>query len=415
VTQTATTQAAATEKPPGRGRVGGGAPYTRWMPDEPDEEGASGLPPHQLDRVWSHPSELPHELGGVAATRSESTRDRRNWGLATGAAICGVVTTLMVLGATGVLDGDGSTPVGSSALPPTFAALAGTDQTANLVAAVAASVMAVRATSTTGADTGSGIALGGDRVLTNASLVIGADTVSVTTADGRVLAARVVGSDAATDLTVLRVENARVPAARLGTADDLTVGSWVLAVGAAGGERRWASQGVVSGLGELVPGADGALLPGMLGTDIDPNPTAGGGPLLDKSGGVVAILSRSAPGHALPIDVARDVAEQLSATGRARHGWLGIAAADAVERTGGGAQISGLTPGGPAEVAGLGVGDVVSALGDEPVADVADLISAVARRRPGDPVTLTVWRGTERTRVSVKLGEHASLDGSLGP
>lgn len=381
------------------------------MPDEPDEEGGSGLPPHQLDRVWFHPS----ELGGVAATRSEPARERRDWGLAAIAAICGVVATLVVLGASGVLDGDGSPPAGSSALAPTFAALAGTDHTASLVATVGASVMAVRATSAAGTSTGSGIALGGDRVLTNASLVVRADTVNVTTADGRVLAARVVGSDAASDLTVLRVENARVPAAHLGTADELMVGSWVLAVGAAGGERRWASQGVVSGLGELVAGADGTLLPGLLGTDVDPSPTAGGGPLLDESGGVVAILSRSAPGHALPIDVARDVAEQLSATGRARHGWLGVAAADAVERAGGGAQISGLTPGGPAEAAGLLAGDVVSALGDDRVADVADLIAAVARRRPGDPVTLTVWRGTERARVSVKLGERAPLDASLGP
>ena len=385
------------------------------MPDEPDEKGGSGLPPHQLDRVWFHPSELPSELGGSATTRSEPPRERRDWGVAAVAAICGVVATLVVLGASGVLDGDGSPPAGSSALAPTLAALAGTDQTATLVATVGASVMAVRATSAAGTGTGSGIALGGDRVLTNASLVVRADTVNVTTADGRVLAASVVGSDAASDLTVLLVEDARVPAAHLGTADDLTVGSWVLAVGSAGGERRWASQGVVSGLGELVAGADGTLLPGLLGTDVDASPSAGGGPLLDERGGVVAILSRSAPGHALPIDVARDVAEQLSATGHARHGWLGVAAADAVERAGGGAQISGLTSGGPAEAAGLLAGDVVSALGDDRVADVADLIAAVARRRPGDPVTLTVWRGTERTRVSVKLGERAPLDVSLGP
>jgi len=153
----------------------------------------------------------------------------------------------------------------------------------------------------------------------------------------------------------------------------------------------------------------------MLGTDVDSSPTAGGGPLLDESGGVVAILSRAAPGHALPIDIARDVAEQLSETGHARHGWLGVAAADAVEFAGGGAQISGLTSGGPADAAGLLAGDVVSALGDDRVADVADLIAAVARRRPGDPVTLTVWRGTERSRVSVKLGERTPLDPTLGP
>jgi S1-C subfamily serine protease len=387
------------------------------MPDEPDEDGGSGLPPHQLDRVWFHPSELPgdgpsHRLraeGGVREASPTSTRDRRDWGLATVAAICGVVATLVVLAAGGVLD-DGSRPVGPAALAPTFAALTGTERTASLVVTVGASVMAVRATKAGGDVTGSGIALGGDRVLTNASLVVGADLVHVTTADGRVLAAKVVGSDPTTDLTVLGVEEALVPAAQLGTADDLTVGSWVLAVGASGGERRWASQGVVSGIGELVEGGDGMLLPGLLGTDVDPSAAAGGGPLLDASGDVVAILSRSAPGHALPIDVARDVAEQLSASGRASHGWLGVAAADAVERVGGGATISEVAPGGPADVAGLSRGDVVSAMGDERIADVADLIAMVSRRRPGDPVSLTVWRGTVRSRVSVKLGEAAPPD-----
>jgi len=405
-----------------RGRAGGGSPYTRWMPDEPDEEGGSGLPPHQLDRVWFHPSELPAAgssrplgtEGGVGEAHPASTRKPRDWGLALVAATCGVVATLVVLAASGVLD-DASPPAGTSALAPTFAALTGTERTASLVVTVGSSVMAVRATKAGGDVTGSGIALGGDRVLTNASVVVGADTVSVTTADGRVLAAKVVGSDAATDLTVLAVAEARVPAAHLGTADELTVGSWVLAVGASGGERRWASQGVVSGLSELVTGADGTLLPGLLGTDVDPSAAAGGGPLLDAAGNVVAILSRSAPGHALPIDVARDVADQLSASGRARHGWLGVAALDAAERVGGGAEISEISPGGPADEAGLIRGDVVSALGDERIADVADLIAMVSRRRPGDPVSLTVWRGTVRSRVSVKLGEVAPPEAPSTP
>jgi S1-C subfamily serine protease len=378
--------------------------------DEPDDDSA-GLPPHQLDRVWFHPS----ELGGVTATRTSPPRARRDWGLATAAAVCGVVVTLIVLGAMGALDSDGGSETGSSPLAPTFAALAGADHTAGLVASVGASVIAVRATTALGTANGSGFALGSDRLLTNASLVIGADAVSVTTADGRVLAATVVGSDPASDLSVLEVEGARVPAAHLGTADDLTVGTWVLAVGASGGERRWASQGVVSGIGELVAAPDGTMLPGLLGTDVDPSASAGGGPLLDESGEVVAVLSRSAPGHALPIDVARDVAEQLSASGHARHGWLGVTAADAVDVADGGARIAALVPGSPGESAGLLAGDVVAQLGDDRIADVADLVAAVARRRPGDPVVLTVWRGEDRTRISAKLGERTLEAGTAGP
>ncbi len=384
------------------------------MPGDPHDEAdddSAGLPPHQLDRVWFHPS----ELGGVTATRTAPRRPRRDWGLAAAAAVCGVVVTLIALGAVGALDGDGATDATSSPLAPTFAALAGVDHTAGLVASVGASVMAVRATTALGTATGSGFALGSDRVLTNASLVVGADAVHITTADGRVLTAKVVGSDLVSDLSVLEVANARVPAAHLGTADDLTVGSWVLAVGSSGGERRWASQGVVSGVGELVAAPDGTVLPGLLGTDVDPTPSAGGGPLVDGSGEVVAVLSRSAPGHALPIDVARDVANQLTASGHARHGWLGATAGDAVDVEGGGAQISGVAPGSPGEVAGLLAGDIVSQLGDDRVTDVADLVAAVARRRPGDPVILTVLRGENHTRITVKLGERTLADAPVGP
>ena len=385
------------------------------MPEEPDDERGAGLPPHQLDRVWFHPSELGADVVGTTTTRPEPTRGRRDWGYAALAAVCGVIATLGTLGATGALDGDGARGLGSSALAPTLAALGRTDHAASLAASVGTSVLAVRATSAYGIVVGSGLALGGDRVLSNASLVAGADTVQVTTADGRVLGATVVGSDAATDLTVLKILDARLPAARLGTADDLTVGAWVLAVGTASGARRWASQGVVRGLGELVGAPDGTLLPGLVGTDVDPSASAGGGPLLDDGGDVVAILSRSAPGYALPIDVARDVAAQLSASGRARHGWLGVMAADASARASGGATISGLTPGGPAAAAGLLVGDVVSAFGDDRVTDVAGLMAAVVHRRPGDPVMLTVWRGSDRTRVPVELGERKLADQSIGP
>jgi len=368
------------------------------MPDEPDDDSAPGLPPNPLDRVWFHPS----ELGAPPADVRRSTRGRE-WGIAFVGAVCGIVATLGVGAATGAL-GSGGSDSRSAVLAPVFAQLE-RDHAADLVSTTAPSIVAVRADGGAGS-TGSGVAIGADRVVTSAALVAGASVASITTSRGRVVQAVVAGSDAETDLALLRTDGAHLATARLGSADDLAVGTWVLAMGASGGARRWASQGVVSGVSELVTRADGTMMPGMVGTDVHMSAEAGGGPLLDDRGAVVAILSGAAPGHALPVDVAREVAEQLAASGRVRHAWLGIDALDAPARVGGGATVQGVSAGGPAEHAGLTVGDVITEVSDDRVADLADLLAAVAHRRPGDPVELTVWRGDRRIERAATLGER---------
>jgi putative serine protease PepD len=368
------------------------------VPDEPDDEGAAGQPPDPLDRVWFHPSEL-----GAPPAPTPQAAPGRDWGVAFLGAICGIVATLAVLAATGAIDSGSGADPSSAGLAPVFARLQ-SDHAADLVAEAAPSVVAVRVDGIAGG--GSGIALGTDRVVTSAALVTGATAVSITTSRSRVLTATVAGVDPETDLALLRVDGGHLPAARLGSADGLAVGTWVLAVGASGGERRWASQGVVSGISVLVTTPNGTSMPGMLATDVEPNPDATGGPLLNDDGAVVAILSRVAPGHALPVDVARDVAEQLNASGRVRHAWLGVDAVDTRARAGGGATVMAVSPGGPAEQAGLNVGDVITELGDDRVADLADLLAAVAHRRPGDPVELTVWRGDDRLRRPATLVER---------
>ena len=369
------------------------------MPDEPDDEGAPGLPPNPLDRVWFHPS----ELGATEAAPARTPRGRE-WGVAFFGAVCGIVATLGVLAATGAVGSGSGSDSTSAGLAPVFAQLQ-RDHAADLVSATAPSVVAVRADGVADG-AGSGVAFGADRVVTSAALVSGASAVSITTSRGRVLPAMVTGSDPETDLALLRADGAHLAAAHLGSADGLAVGTWVLAVGAAGGAREWASQGVVSGVSELVTRPDGTVMPGMVATDVDASSQAGGGPLVDDSGAVVAILSRAAPGHALPVDVAREVAEQLGTTGRVRHAWLGVDTIDTALRAGGGATVQTVTPEGPAERAGIAVGDVITELGDDRVADPADLLAAVAHRRPGDPVELTVWRADHRLERSATLAER---------
>jgi S1-C subfamily serine protease len=365
--------------------------------DEPDDDDAGGLPPDPLDRVWFHPS----ELGAPPAPPRQAPG--RDWGVAFLGAICGIVATLGVLAATGAIDSGSSGDPSTVGLAPVFARLQ-SDRAADLVSETAPSIVSVRADSV--AVGGSGVAFGGDRVVTSAALVSGATAVTVTTSRSRVFDATVAGVDPETDLALLHVDGAHLPTARLGSADDLAVGTWVLAVGASGGERRWASQGVVSGMSVLVTTPGGTSMPGMIATDVGPNDEAAGGPLLNDDGAVVAILSGAAPGHALPVDIAREVAEQLNASGRVRHAWLGVDAADSRARAGGGVSVMTVTPGGPAEQAGLAVGDVITELGDDRVGDLADLLAAVAQRRPGDPIELTVWRADRRLRRPVTLAER---------
>jgi S1-C subfamily serine protease len=369
------------------------------VPDEQDDEG-TGLPPDPLDRVWFHPS----ELGAPPAPPASPARGH-DWGVAFLGAICGIVATLGILAATGAIGSGNNADEGSSGLAPVFARLQ-SDRAADLVSAAAPSVVGVRADGATDGG-GSGVALGPDRVITSAALVTGATAVTVTTSRSRVVPATIAGVDPETDLALLRVDGVRLPTARLGSADGLAPGTWVLAVGAAGGERRWASQGVVSGVSVLATGPDGTAMPGMVSTDVDMISQAAGGPLLDDDGAVVAILSRAAPGHALPVDVAREVAEQLGASGRVRHAWLGVDAVDTHgERAGGGTTVQTISAGGPAERAGLAVGDVITELGDDRVVDLADLLAAVAHRRPGDPVELTIWRADRRLQRAVTLDER---------
>ncbi len=374
-------------------------------PDDPTGSGSQrrdpdlGPPPHPLDRVWAHPS----ELGASTLAGSTSVIARRGArGVAFGA-VCGAMVTLAIVLAAGGLGDDSPA---STALLPAFPELR-TTPAAELVAAISSSVVVVRAVAAGDERTGTGIVVGGDRILTNASLVGTDDTVTITMSDGGDAAAELLGRDPETDLAVLRADGSDAPTARMGSADDLTVGTWVLAVGASGSHRRWANEGIVSGLDQVLADPTGRRLAGMLGTDIESTPGVGGGPLLDESGAVVAILSRAVPGYAVPIDTARAVADQLVAAGRAPHGWLGVVVADEEGRDAGGALVESIVPGGPAEIAGLAPGDVIIAIGEHRITDAAGLSSAISRLRPGDPVALSVWRDGKRRKVDASLGTRA--------
>lgn len=335
----------------------------------------------------------------------------------------GVVVTVALVTA-GAFEGGNPTnsPAARTATTNAITSVA-THPAERLVTDGGSSVVAVRVavTGVAAPSVASGVVITPERVLTIASLLPDVNTigdttpaVTVATIDGEVLRAEVVGIDPETDLALLILPGATLPAARLARGDGLTVGQSVLALGAAGGNHRWASRGVVAALDRLVGTPGGIAFAGLIETDVDMTNVAAGGALLNDRGELVGILSRIAPGHALPIGMASDVADQLATNGRAHHGWLGIVVSDAGDQTGGGARVEIVVPGSPAEAAGLVPGDVVSACGSDGVTDTADLMAAMLRRRPGDPVAIMVWRDGKKQRMEVSLGERPGSPPSGG-
>jgi putative serine protease PepD len=277
---------------------------------------------------------------------------------------------------------------------------------AGVAAATGASIVGVHAGPADPASAGvngSGVVIGQQQVLTSASALGGFTHVTVN-ARGHVLAASLVGTDPLTNLALLRLTDGRLEPAPLGSADSLGPGSVVIGVGQVG-DQRWYSVGLVDDSNQLLTTTQGTLITGLVSTDLEPVPGTDGGALLARNGAVVGILLSTMPGSAMPIDWARDVATQLDASGKAHHGWLGASAVTASERNEGGARIVALTFG-PAANAGLVRGDVVTAIGTDKITSVADLLTAVLQRRPGDPVTLNVRRGFLQLRLSVTLSER---------
>ena len=181
---------------------------------------------------------------------------------------------------------------------------------------------------------GSGFIVSADGlILTNAHVVRDAKEVTVKLSDRREFAAKVLGSDAVTDVAVLRIDATNLPTVRLGDARQLEVGDPVLAIGAPYGLEQTATQGIVSAKGRSLPGD--AVVP-FIQTDAAVNPGNSGGPLFDGSGAVVGINAQiySQSGgfqglsFAIPIDVALKVKDQIVATGKASHARLGVSVQD---------------------------------------------------------------------------------------
>lgn len=252
-------------------------------------------------------------------------------------------------------------------------------------------------------------------ILTNNHVVEGADEIAVMLPGGKVAEARVVGTDPETDLAVLRIDAKGLQPITFADPASVQIGDIVLAVGDPFGVGQTVTQGIVSATGRNRLGIN--TFENFIQTDAAINPGNSGGALVDASGHLVgintAIYSRSGGsqgiGFAIPVNLARQVMEQIIATGRVSRGWLGVSARDVVHETTGaaaGAALVAVQRGSPADRAGLRPGDTVVSINGKEISDTAALINETAALNPGTQAQFKILRGREAVSLAVELGRR---------
>jgi S1-C subfamily serine protease len=387
---------------------------------EPDDEDAPEpyRSPDDRERIWLHPSELGSLLPPVTDAPGHPLSPRpggrsRALMIPVLSGMIGAALSLGVLALAGALDQPSARVVERVTNLPVYD-LAAPEGISHLAAAVAPTIVGLRATTPSGERFGSGVIFRSDgHVLTNFHLVDGATSIELSCSDGTSHPARQTGADPESDLAVLSMDDANMEPAVLGSARALKVGQTAIVVGAPTGPQGSpsVSAGVIAGIGEVIEVA-GRSLYDMISTDALIGHRASGGPLVDRSGAVVGITTRVAGGdhgHVIPIDHARKVAEKLLADGRVTYPWLGVSGTDLDPWTAkeygvsAGTLIRRVSPKSPAEKSGLRVQDVVTAIENRPIATLNELMMLVRRHEPGDRVELTVVRSGIKQTLKVRL------------
>ena len=266
---------------------------------------------------------------------------------------------------------------------------------------------------------GSGFIFSADgHILTNHHVIDGASGIQVKLRDGRRFQAEVVGSDERSDLAVLKIDGTDFPVAELGDSDRLKVGELAFAIGTPLELSYTFTFGVVSAKGRNL--GLGGNYDEFIQTDTSINPGNSGGPLCNIDGRVIGINTlisgnNRGVGFAIPINLARGVAEQLLTRGYVSRPWLGISIAsleDLAERASflqgleSGVVVRGIEPGAPVHQSDLSPGDVITKVDGKQVALASDLQREILGKKIGQPVELEVWRNGRTLRLVVQTGEH---------
>ena len=273
--------------------------------------------------------------------------------------------------------------------------------------------------------TGSGFIVSSDGlILTNAHVIDGADKVTVTLKDGRTLEGKVMGEDKITDIAVVKIESESLPTLTFADSDALQIGEWAIAIGNPLGLDNTVTTGIVSATGRnssQIGVGDKRI--DFIQTDAAINPGNSGGPLLNAKGEVIGIntaIIRNAQGlgFAIPINSARDIAEQLIANGKVDHSFLGIRMASLTPeikqqlknkhninlQNETGVLIVEVVPNSPAAKAGLRGGDVIKAIAGQSITAADQIQKVVEKTSPGEKLSIELLRDNRTVEVTVEVG-----------
>ncbi|MDQ1398022.1 MAG: hypothetical protein QOG64_3281 [Acidimicrobiaceae bacterium] len=396
-----------------------------------DEEPVAGWL-HPDDRLWRHPSEMAEPPWPTPVARpplaDESGRAARVWQVAL---LGGLIGALLTSGVMTISNGIGRRtttvvrPIEQVVMPTanTGSPLVASPESrvVDIAQRLRPAIVQINVDGDKGHASGSGVVFRSDgNILTNDHVVDGASSIKVVMANGREAKAKLIGADPETDLAVVKIDG--LPAtqgqpaiAALGSAKNLKVGQQAVAIGSplglAGGPS--VTVGVVSAVGREVETRNGgqALLD-MIQTDAPIAPGSSGGALVNDNGEVIGITTAIAVtdsgaqglGFAIPIDIARDTAEQLMATGKVVHVWIGVEGEDIDAETAnqlsidGGALVKNVRPKSPAADAGLSSQDIITHVDSRAITSMGGLIVALRARKPGDKVTVDyMHNGIEHT------------------
>jgi len=247
-------------------------------------------------------------------------------------------------------------------------------------------------------------------VMTNAHVVGSATSVTVRTADGKSHSGQVLGADSGTDIAVVRVSGLGVPVATLSQAKPM-VGQMSVAVGSPFGLTQSVTSGIVSAVNRPVDNDKGVVV-NMIQTDASINPGNSGGALADRAGQIIGINTsifsqtgeNNGIGFAIPIATAKNAADKLVAGQSVAKAGLGLTGPSTTPNGASGAYVKSVTPGGPADSAGIQPGDLITAVDDTPIHAFDELRGTISAYNPGETVTVTIERDGQSSQVQVTLG-----------
>jgi len=272
--------------------------------------------------------------------------------------------------------------------------------------------------------TGSGFIISEDGyVLTNEHVIRGAQEIKVTLREGgrdKSYDAEIVGKDHETDIAVIKIKSKRkFPYLELGDSDRIQVGDWVVAIGSPFGLEQTVTCGIISAIRQKVVIED-KIFENMIQTDAAINRGNSGGPLVDLNGKVVGINTAiyaptgvfAGVGFAIPINLAKDILNDLISKGKVERGWLGVYIQDVDEiiakqfglKEVKGAIVNNVVSGSPAEKFGIRRGDIILEVDGKEVKDSLTLKRLISRKEPGEKVKLKIWRKKRVINLKVKLG-----------